>query len=122
MILLGGSIACSQMGDPNASIPTPQPIYTRPMFSSFGRSLEKSSVTFTSNIAIERQSLKNSDLKKELLPVTNTRNISKKNMVLNDTCPSIEVDPETYEVRADGEIITCEPSKELPLTQRYFMY
>ncbi len=122
MILIGGSIACSQMGDPNASIPTPQPIYTRPMFSSFGRSLEKSSVTFTSKIAIERQSLQNTDLKKELLPVTNTRNISKKNMILNDTCPSIEVDPETYEVRADGEIITCEPAKELPLAQRYFMY
>ena len=122
MVLIGGSIACSQMGDPNASIPTPQPIYTRPMFSSFGRSLEKSSVTFTSNIAIERQSLQNADLKKELLPVTNTRNISKKNMILNDTCPSIEVDPETYEVRADGEIITCEPAKELPLAQRYFMY
>ena len=122
MVLIGGSIACSQMGDPNASIPTPQPIYTRPMFSSFGRSLEKSSVTFTSNIAIERQSLQNADLKKELLPVTNTRNISKKNMMLNDTCPSIEVDPETYEVRVDGEIITCEPAKELPLAQRYFMY
>ena len=87
-----------------------------------GRSLEKSSVTFTSNIAIERQSLQNADLKKELLPVTNTRNISKKNMILNNTCPSIEVDPETYEVRADGEIITCEPAKELPLAQRYFMY
>ena len=122
MVLIGGSIACSQMGDPNASIPPPQPIYTRPMFSSFGRSLEKSSVTFTSNIAIERQSLQNADLKKELLPVTNTRDISKKNMILNDTCPSIEVDPETYEVRADGEIITCEPAKELPLAQRYFMY
>ena len=122
MVLIGGSIACSQMGDPNASIPTPQPIYTRPMFSSFGRSLEKSSVTFTSNIAIERQSLQNADLKKELIPVTNTRDISKKNMILNDTCPSIEVDPETYEVRADGEIITCEPAKELPLAQRYFMY
>ena len=77
MVLIGGSIACSQMGDPNASIPTPQPIYTRPMFSSFGRSLEKSSVTFTSNIAIERQSLQNADLK-ELIPVTNTRDISKK--------------------------------------------
>ena len=122
MILIGGSIACSQMGDPNASIPTPQPIYTRPMFSSFGRSLEKSSVTFTSKIAIERESLQNADLKKELLPVSNTRNISKKNMILNDTCPSIQVDPETYEVRANGEIITCEPSKELPLTQRYFLY
>ena len=122
MVLIGGSIACSQMGDPNASIPTPQPIYTRPMFSSFGRSLEKSSVTFTSNIAIERQSLQNADLKKELIPVTNTRDISKNNMILNDTCPSIEVDPETYEVRADGEIITCEPAKELPLAQRYFMY
>ena len=122
MILIGGSIACSQMGDPNASIPTPQPIYTRPMFSSYGRSLEMSSITFTSQICLERESLKNAGLKKELIPVENTRNISKKNMMLNNTCPSIEVDPETYEVRADGEIITCEPAKELPLAQRYFMY
>ena len=122
MILIGGSIACSQMGDPNASIPTPQPIYTRPMFSSYGRSLEMSSITFTSQICLERESLKNAGLKKELIPVENTRNISKKNMMLNNICPSIEVDPETYEVRADGEIITCEPAKELPLAQRYFMY
>ena len=95
---------------------------TRPMFSSYGRSLEMSSITFTSQICLERESLKNAGLKKELIPVENTRNISKKNMMLNNTCPSIEVDPETYEVRADGEIITCEPAKELPLAQRYFMY
>ena len=122
MILIGGSIACAQMGDPNASIPTPQPIYTRPMFSSFGTSLEKSSVVFTSKLAIEKDSLKEAKLKKELLPVENTRKISKKNMVFNDFCPKIEVNPETYEVKANGEIITCEPANELPLTQRYFMY
>ena len=122
MILIGGSIACAQMGDPNASIPTPQPVYTRPMFSSFGTALENSSVVFTSKLAIEKDSLKGSKLKKELLPVENTRKISKKNMVFNDSCPKIEVNPETYEVKANGELITCEPANELPLAQRYFMY
>ena len=122
MVLIGGSIACSQMGDPNASIPTPQPVYTRPMFSSFGKSIGKSSVTFTSTLALEKETLNDSNLDKQLLPVNNTRNISKKDMVFNNLCPSIEVDPETYEVRADGNIITCEPAVDLPLAQRYFMY
>ena len=122
MILIGGSIACAQMGDPNASIPTPQPVYTRPMFSSFGTSLEKSSVIFTSKLALEKNSLKDASIRKDLLPVENTRVISKKDMILNNKCPKIEVNPETYEVKADGEIITCEPAKELPLAQRYFMF
>jgi urease subunit alpha len=122
MVLMGGSIACAQMGDPNASIPTPQPVYSRPMFASFGKSLEKSSNIFVSKISLEKESFINSGIMKELLPVKNIRNISKKNMVHNDYCPNIEVNPETYEVKADGEIITCEPAESLPLTQRYFMY
>ena len=122
MVLMGGSIACAQMGDPNASIPTPQPVYSRPMFASFGKSLEKSSNIFVSKISLEKESFINSGIMKELLPVKNIRNISKKNMVHNDYCPNIEVNPETYEVKADGEIITCEPAETLPLAQRYFMY
>ena len=122
MVLMGGSIACAQMGDPNASIPTPQPVYSRPMFASFGKSLEKSSNVFVSQISLEKETFINSGIMKELLPVKNIRNISKKDMVHNDYCPNIEVNPETYEVKADGEIITCEPAKELPLAQRYFMF
>ncbi|MAC61770.1 MAG: urease subunit alpha [SAR116 cluster bacterium] len=122
IILIGGSIACAQMGDPNASIPTPQPIHSRPMFSSYGRSLEKSSVTFVSNEALKQQSLSDANIYKDLLPVENTRKISKKDMVFNDSCPKIEVNPETYEVKANGELLTCEPARELPLAQRYFMY
>jgi Urea amidohydrolase (urease) alpha subunit len=92
------------------------------MFSSFGTSLEKSFVIFTSKLAIEKNSLKDANIRKDLLPVENTRVISKKDMILNNKCPKIEVNPETYEVKADGEIITCEPAKELPLAQRYFMF
>ena len=122
MVLMGGSIACAQMGDPNASIPTPQPVYSRPMFASFGRSLEKSSNVFVSQISLEKETFVHSGIMKELLPVKNIRNISKKDMVYNNYCPNIEVNPETYEVKADGEIITCEPAESLPLAQRYFMY
>ena len=122
MLLMGGSIACAQMGDPNASIPTPQPVYSRPMFASFGKSLEKSSNVFVSKISLEKETFINSGVMKELLPVKNIRNISKKDMVHNSYCPNIEVNPETYEVKADGEIITCEPAESLPLAQRYFMY
>ena len=122
IILMGGSIVCSQMGDPNASIPTPQPIYTRPMFASYGRSLERSSVIFTSKASLENSNLENLGIKKDFLPVQDTRKISKKNMVLNDACPKIEVNSETYEVKANGEVLTCEPAIELPLAQRYFLY
>ncbi|MDC3088410.1 urease subunit alpha [Alphaproteobacteria bacterium] len=122
IVMIGGSIACAQMGDPNASIPTPQPVYTRPMFSSFGRSLEASSITFVSKDSIKTGSLDSLNLSKETIGVERTRDISKKDMVFNNYCPDISVDPETYEVTADGNILTCEPATELPLAQRYFLF
>ena len=123
MVLKCGTIATAIMGDPNASIPTPQPQHYRPMFGSFGRSLTKSSVTFVSEAAFEANIGSRFGLLKETLPVRNTRSgISKKSMILNDVLPDISVDPETYEVRADGELLTCEPATELPMAQRYFMY
>ena len=122
IVIIGGSIACAQMGDPNASIPTPQPVYTRPMFSSFGRSLEASSITFVSKDSIKTGSLDSLNLAKETISVEKTRDISKKDMVFNNYCPDISVDPETYEVTADGNILTCEPATELPLAQRYFLF
>jgi len=122
MVLLGGSIACAQMGDPNASIPTPQPVYSREMFGAFGRSLENSAVTFVSQASYENDIGNALELRKKTAPVKNTRNINKSNMVYNDLCPKVEVDPETYEVRANGEILTCEPASELPMAQRYFLY
>ena len=122
MVLIGGTIACAQMGDPNASIPTPQPVYTRPMFGAFGRSLENSSVSFVSAAAQAAGIGAEIGLRKQTIAVQNTRNISKSSMKLNDAMPKVDVDPETYEVRADGELLTCEPAKELPMAQRYFMY
>ena len=122
IVMMGGSIACAQMGDPNASIPTPQPVYTRPMFSSFGRSLEASSITFVSKDSIKTGSLDSLNLAKETIGVEKTRDISKEDMVFNNYCPDISVDPETYEVTADGNILTCEPATELPLAQRYFLF
>ncbi|MEP3114860.1 urease subunit alpha [Nisaea sp.] len=123
MVLKCGTIATAIMGDPNASIPTPQPQHYRPMFGSFGRSLTKSAVTFISEAAFEANIGSHFGLQKETLPVRNTRaGISKKSMILNDVLPDISVDPETYEVRADGELLTCEPAAELSMTQRYFMY
>ena len=122
MVVIGGSIACAQMGDPNASIPTPQPVYTRPMFSSYGRSLESSSVTFVSKDSLKLGSLESLKIEKNTIAVENTRNISKKDMVFNNYCPDISVDPETYEVTADGNVLTCEPANELPLAQRYFLF
>jgi urease subunit alpha len=122
IVMIGGSIACAQMGDPNASIPTPQPVYTRPMFSSFGRSLEASSITFVSKDSIKTGSLDSLNLAKETIGVEKTRDISKEDMVFNNYCPDISVDPETYEVTADGNILTCEPATELPLAQRYFLF
>ena len=122
MVLIGGSIACAQMGDPNASIPTPQPVYTRPMFGAFGRSVEASAVTFVSAAAQAEGIAEQLGLTKTTMPVENTRTISKADMVHNAYCPDIEVNPETYEVRADGELLTCEPAEELPMAQRYFMY
>ena len=122
MVLIGGSIACAQMGDPNASIPTPQPVYTRPMFAAFGRSVEQSAVSFVSAAAQDDTITDKLGLAKTTVPVAHTRIISKADMVHNDYCPQIEVDPETYDVRADGELLTCEPAEELPMAQRYFMF
>jgi urease subunit alpha len=120
MVLKSGMIAAAIMGDPNASIPTPQPEYYRPMFGAFGRSLTESSVTFVSRASLEKT--KTLGLAKELLPVTNTRKLGKRSMILNSATPRMEVNPETYEVRADGRLLTCEPAKVLPMAQRYFMY
>ncbi len=123
MTLVGGTIACAQMGDPNASIPTPQPVYSRPMFGAYGRSLEASSVTFVSEAAMADGLGDRLGLRKETLSVKNTRGgIGKAAMKLNDALPHIEVDPETYEVRANGELLTCEPAEVLPMAQRYFMF
>jgi len=122
MVLLGGSIACAQMGDPNASIPTPQPVYTRPMFGAYGRSVEQSAVSFVSAAAQDDDIGTRLGLAKRTLAVAKTRTISKANMVHNSYCPQIEVNPETYEVRADGELLTCEPAEELPMAQRYFLF
>jgi urease subunit alpha len=122
MVLIGGSIACAQMGDPNASIPTPQPVYTRPMFGAFGRSVEQSAVSFVSAAAQDDNIADQLGLAKKTVPVAHTRTISKADMVHNDYCPAIEVHPETYEVRADGVLLTCEPAEELPMAQRYFMF
>ncbi|WP_135506920.1 urease subunit alpha [Roseovarius aestuariivivens] len=122
MVLLGGSIACAQMGDPNASIPTPQPVYSRPMFAAFGRSVERSAVTFVSQAAQAAGLGANLGLAKDTVEVRRCRDIGKKDLILNDACPKVEVNPETYEVRADGELLTCQPAAELPMAQRYFLF
>ena len=120
MVLKSGTIAAAIIGDPNASIPNPQPEYYRPMFGAFGRAMTESSVTFVSQALLQRGGMRG--LAKPLLPVTNTRKIGKRSMILNNATPRMEVNPETYEVRADGRLLTCEPAKVLPLAQRYFMY
>ncbi|OAN75380.1 urease subunit alpha [Sulfitobacter sp. EhC04] len=122
MVLMGGTIVVAQMGDPNASIPTPQPVYTRPMFGAYGRSLEHSSITFVSGAAQADGIRGKLGLAKQTVAVANTRNIGKKDLLLNDATPKVEVDPETYEVRADGELLTCAPAEVLPMAQRYFMF
>jgi urease subunit alpha len=123
MVLLGGVIAAAPMGDPNASIPTPQPMHYRPMFGAFGRAKRRTSVTFTSKAGIEAGIGERYGLEKTLLPVENTRGgISKASLLFNNGTPEITVDPETYEVRANGELLTCEPATELPMAQRYFLF
>ena len=123
MVLIGGSIAAAPMGDPNASIPTPQPVHYRPMFGAYGKALTNSSVTFVSKAAVEADLAAKLGSQKQMVAVSNTRGgIGKAAMVLNDTTPKVEVDPETYEVRADGILLTCEPATELPMAQRYFMF
>jgi urease subunit alpha len=121
MVIKGGAIAWAQMGDANASIPTPQPVYMRPMFASYGSSIYATSVTFMSKAAIDLDIPKTLGLQKTILGVEGTRNISKRDLKLNDALPRMEVDPETYEVRADGELLTCEPALKLPMSQRYFL-
>jgi urease subunit alpha len=120
VVLKCGMIAAAVMGDPNASIPTPQPEYYRPMFAAYGRSMTESSVTFVSQALMKRSG--KPELAKKLLPVCNTRKIGKRSMLLNSATPRMEVNPETYEVRADGRLLTCPPAKVLPMAQRYFMY
>jgi len=122
LIIKGGIIIAGRMGDPNASIPTPQPVIYRPMFGAYGKALHKTCVTFVSKIAIENKTIEKYQLNKIILPVENCRNIGKKDLIHNDKTPNIEVNPENYEVKVDGEKITCEPAKELPLTQRYFLF
>jgi urease subunit alpha len=122
MILKCGVIAAAPMGDPNASIPTPQPVHYRPMFGAFGKALASSCITFMSKASIDDGVARKLGLQRRILPVKGIRKIGKKQMVLNDATPKMEVDPETYEVRADGEILTCEPAKVLPLAQRYFLF
>jgi urease subunit alpha len=123
LVLKGGSIACAQMGDPNASIPTPQPVHYRPMFGAYGRALIESSLLFVSQAALDADIGKRLGLTRPLAAVQNTRGgIGKRSMIHNDATPNIEVDPETYEVRADGELLVCEPAEVLPMAQRYFLF
>ncbi|MFP6854039.1 MAG: urease subunit alpha [Pseudomonadales bacterium] len=122
LIIKGGMIVAAPMGDPNASIPTPQPVHYRPMFGAFGGALTATSVSFVSRAGSEAGIAERLGLAKEVVPVKGTRVIGKADMVLNDWTPEIEVDPETYEVRADGELLTCEPATELPLAQRFFLF
>src|SRR6202051_4860385 len=123
LVLKCGSIAAAPMGDPNASIPTPQPVHYRPMFAAYGKSLTASSVVFSSKAAVSSGLAKKLGIDKKLYAVANTRgDISKKSMIHNNATPRIEVDPETYEVRADGELLTCAPAEVLPMAQRYFMF
>jgi urease subunit alpha len=121
LVLKGGSIAAAAMGDPNASIPTPQPVHYRPMFGAFGKGL-KTSVTFVSKAALKNPALKKLGLQKPLVAVKGVRKVGKKHMIHNSWQPKISVDPETYEVRADGELLVCEPAKVLPMAQRYFLF
>ncbi len=122
LILIGGTIAAAAMGDPNASIPTPQPVHYRPMFGAFGRAKTASSVTFVSQAAIEADLRNQLGVAKQFVAVQNTRTVNKASMIHNALTPAIEVDAETYEVRIDGELITCEPASVLPMAQRYFLY
>jgi urease subunit alpha len=123
LVIKGGSIAAALMGDPNASIPTPQPVHYRPMFGAYGRALSATSLTFVSKAAVENGLAAKLGVQKQLVAVENVRGgIGKKDMILNSATPVIEVDPETYDVRADGELLVCEPAKVLPMAQRYFLF
>jgi len=123
LIIKGGAIAAALMGDPNASIPTPQPVHYRPMFRSHGRALHTSSLTFVSDAALAGGLARKLKVQRKLVAVENTRGkIGKKSMIHNGATPKIEIDPETYDVRADGELLVCEPADKLPMAQRYFLF
>lgn len=122
MVIKAGMIAAAAMGDPNASIPTPQPVHYRPMFGAYGNALARSSFSFVSQAGIDAGIAAEFGLSKDLLAVSNTRNIGKKDMKLNDALPKMEVDPETYQVTADGELLTCQPVDTVPMAQRYFLF
>ncbi|MGO4693400.1 urease subunit alpha [Paenibacillus sp. 2TAB26] len=122
IVLKGGSIAFAQMGDPNASIPTPQPVFGRPMFASFGKLVFSSSITFVSQAAYDLGVVKELGLQKRIEPVKGCRSVTKKDMIHNDATPKLEVDAETYHVLVDGEHVTCEPAEVLPMAQRYFLF
>jgi urease subunit alpha len=122
LVLKGGTIAAALMGDPNASIPTPQPVHYRPMFGAFGRACTASALTFVSKVALEHEVAGALGLTRALVAVEGTRTIGKRSMIHNGAVPKIEVDPETYEVRADGELLTCAPAQVLPMAQRYFLF
>ena len=123
LVIKGGSIVLAAMGDPNASIPTPQPVHYRTMFAGFGRALSQSCITFVSTAALEDDIGSRLGLQRSLVAVSDTRGgIGKRSMIHNDATPVIEVDPETYQVRADGVLLTCEPARVLPMAQRYFLF
>lgn len=122
MVIKGGFIAWSVMGDANASIPTPQPVLYRPMFGSFGKAIAETSLTFCSQAACDAGIDDQLGLEKSVVPVHNCRSVDKVDMVHNDAMPTIDIDPETYEVRADGELLTCAPAEVLPMAQRYFLF
>ena len=121
-MIKGGVIAWSQMGDPNASIPTPQPVFMRPMFGSFGRAASPISIAFVSQACHEDGRATGYGLKKRIEPVIGCRSVTKKDMKLNHATPEITIDAETFEVTADGELLTCEPAQSLPLAQRYCLF
>jgi len=122
LVIKGGMIALAPMGDPNASIPSPQPVHYRPMFGAFGRARHETSISFVSGMALEKGMLDSAGLQSILVSVKNCRTIGKKDMIHNTYQPHMEVDPQTYEVRADGELLTCEPASVLPMAQRYFLF
>ncbi len=122
LIIKGGMIVAAPMGDPNASIPTPQPVHYRRMFGALGGARAATSVSFVSQAALDGDVGRRLGLHKSLVAVAHTRDIGKRNLIHNDYLPLIEVNPQTYEVRADGELLSCEPARELPLAQRYFLF
>jgi urease subunit alpha len=123
LVIKGGAIAAAPMGDPNASIPTPQPVHYRPMFGAYGKAIASTSFTFVSKSAVQNGLRDKLGVSKEFIAVENVRSaIGKKSMILNDATPEIEIDPETYDVRADGELLVCEPAEKLPMAQRYFLF